>query len=254
MNEDSIKASSDLIRWLKMLALPNWAKTVLALVMLLILCSAMGLLVWGLFNARLEVISSAVAMLTVGLPVGLIVVALVFGDGGAGKLVELTNIVLTKEVPQAILSNLAANVGSTHYKHAKVEPALSGCIANYLICTDEYSTDKDTLLKTLTLEFKLELNVKKANVVIWVAIENGEDAPDSLADLQNYQHIVAGAIAEGYLQNAAPVTNVRPGYVGFVFIKHLGDDFLLNPGDRLYFSQDLAFFVRALLSIASRHG
>jgi hypothetical protein len=47
MSDDSMKASSDLIRWLKMLALPTWAKSLLAMVMPLTLFSASGMLVLG---------------------------------------------------------------------------------------------------------------------------------------------------------------------------------------------------------------
>ncbi|APW45581.1 hypothetical protein [Rhodoferax antarcticus] len=133
MNDESMKASSDLIRWLKMLTLPSWAKLLIAVVMLLTLFSALGMLIWGLLNAKLEIISSAVAMLTVGLPIGLIVVALVFGDGGSRKLAELTKIVLTKEIPEAILQNLGSTSGDTSYNNPKVLPTLSDCIADYVL-------------------------------------------------------------------------------------------------------------------------
>ncbi|HEY8905448.1 MAG TPA: hypothetical protein VIM63_05350 [Rhodoferax sp.] len=254
MNDESMKASGDLIRWLKMLTLPTWARSLLAIVMLLTLFSALGMLVWGLLNAKLEIISSAVAMLTVGLPIGLIVVALVFGDGGSRKLAELTKIVLTKEIPEAILQNLASTSGDKRYNNPKVVPTLSGCIAEYAISADESTADIDRDIKAVALQLKVELNVKKANVVIWIPSPAGEPTPHALQDIENYQHVLEGALAEGYIQNAAPVIGARLGYVGFVFIKLLGDDFLINPGDRLYFSQDLAFFVRALLSVASQHG
>ena len=50
MTDESFKTSSDLIRWLKMLALPAWARLGLALIMLLILLSALGLLGAGLYH------------------------------------------------------------------------------------------------------------------------------------------------------------------------------------------------------------
>ena len=86
MTDESFKTSSDLIRWLKMLALPAWARLGLAVIMLLVLLSALGLLGAGLYHRDKDSIASAVTMLTVGIPVGLVVVALVFGDGGAQKL------------------------------------------------------------------------------------------------------------------------------------------------------------------------
>lgn len=86
MTDESLKTSSDLLRWRKMLALPAWARLGLAVIMLLILLSALGLLDAGLYQRDKDSIASAVTMLTVGIPVGLVVLALVFGDGGAQKL------------------------------------------------------------------------------------------------------------------------------------------------------------------------
>ena len=43
MSEESVKTSNELIGWLKMLALPAWARLTLAPIMLLILVSALGL-------------------------------------------------------------------------------------------------------------------------------------------------------------------------------------------------------------------
>ncbi|MFN4005823.1 MAG: hypothetical protein ACK4J1_14050 [Hylemonella sp.] len=48
MTDESLKTSNDLIRWLKLLALPVGVKAALALIMLLILLSALGLLGLGL--------------------------------------------------------------------------------------------------------------------------------------------------------------------------------------------------------------
>jgi len=48
MTDESLKTSNDLIRWLKLLALPVGVKAALALIMLLILLSALGLLGRGL--------------------------------------------------------------------------------------------------------------------------------------------------------------------------------------------------------------
>ena len=253
MNDESMKASNDLVRWLKMLALPKWAKVLLALMMLLVLCSALGLLIWGVLNTKLEVISSAVAILTIGLPVGLIVVALVFGDGGANKLKDLTKLVLLKEIPEAILLNLMSTSGVVHYQAPKIIPTLSGCIADYVFSANDSLDQAGASNRSMSLEFKLELNVRKANLVVWIPIDENQldDLPTSR--IEQYQSCFFGAVKEGYVQNTSPIVGVKSGHVGHVFIKALGDDFLLNPGERLYFSQDLAFFVRALLNVKLQH-
>ncbi|MDP2368497.1 hypothetical protein [Rhodoferax sp.] len=247
MSNESVNTSGDLIRWLKMLALPIWAKLGLALIMLLVLFSALGLLVWGLIQQDRESISSAVAMLTVGLPIGLIVVALVFGDGGARKLKSLTQLVLSQEVPEAIRKNLSACPDGSHLSHAEVHHSVQGCIADYRVLTRLGDT------RRTALEFKLELNVKKVNFVVWIAVAQTEPASDLSAQLEAYQSCLFGAANEGYVYNKLPIRGERDGLLGLVFIKNLNDDFLINPAERLYFAQDLAFFVRGLLNVEITH-
>ena len=221
--------------------------------MLLILGSALGLLIWGLVLAKHEVISSAVAMLTVGLPVGLIVVALVFGDGGASKLKDLTKLVLVREIPEAIILNLASTAGDAHFKTPKIIPTLSGCIADYVLSANGAPGHADEHGRPLALEFKLELNVRKANLVIWIPAHHEPSGLSADHWMEMYQSCFFGAVKEGYVHNTAPMHGVKSGHIGHVFIKTLGDDFLLNPGERLYFAQDLAFFIRGLLNVELQH-
>jgi hypothetical protein len=247
--DEYMKSSNELVRWLKMLALPGWAKAALATVMLLVLFSAIGLLIWAVYFGKIEVIASAVSILTIGLPIGLIVVALVFGDGGATKLRKLTELVLTHEIPDAIRLNLDSGSDSTHHKNVELAVQFNGCIAEYAL-----SVDFDRLVDgckgaKLKLDFKLEVNVKKINFVVWLPCSELESQPfiDQLQD--RYKSCFFGAGKEGYVQNTTPIARDKAGFIGFVFIKNLGGDFLLNVSERLYFSQDLAFFVRGLLSV-----
>lgn len=255
MSEESIKASNDLIRWLKMLALPVGVRFALASIMLLILFSALSLLVWGLHSGAHETIASAVTMLTVGLPVGLIVVALVFGDGGATKLKALTLQILTKEIPETILENLSADADDSRYSKAKITKKIRGCIADYRLTVHDKNRSNHSSADTLlTFEFKLELNVMKVNFVIWIP-EPKPDSTHSVAQqLENYQSCFFGAEKEGYLQNETLLQGEKKGFLGMVFIKKLGEDFLINPAQRLYFAQDFAFFVRGLLAVEANHG
>lgn len=251
MTDESLKTSSDLIRWLKMLALPGWARLALALIMLLILFSALGLLGWGLFYRDKDSVASAVTMLTVGIPVGLIVVALVFGDGGARKLKTLTTHVLNDEVPGAILGNLSPNGNGERYAQAQVISRIRGCIADYELIVADSHIRKDLYIER-KLAFKLELNVKKVNFVVW--LPQAANRPDALSELlARYKSCFFGAEREGYVRNREPLSGERPSHVGIVFIKSLGDDFLLNPAERLYFAQDFAFFIRGLLDAEAPH-
>lgn len=245
MTDESFKTSSDLIRWLKMLALPAWARLGLAMIMLLVLLSALGLLGAGLYHRDKDSIASAVTMLTVGIPVGLVVVALVFGDGGAQKLKALTENVLRNEVPAALLENLSANGMGGRYTQARVTAKIRGCIADFSLHVADSHLAQNVQVER-KLDFKLELNVKKVNFVVWLPQTTHQtDGFDEL--ITRYKSCFFGAEKEGYIRNSEPLLGEKSGYVGIVFIKALGDDFLLNPAERLYFVQDFAFFIRGLL-------
>lgn len=247
-----MKASGDLIRWLRMLALPSWAKAVLALIMGVVIASALGLLVWSLSFNRIEVLSSAVTILTVALPITLVVVAMVFGDGGAKKLKTLTKLVLESEVPAALHENLAATSAYAPYDRCDVALTAHGCVADYALSVASsvpQSQPQPPANLVRALRFKLELNVRKANVVLWLP----RRAFASRSGEHPYQSCFFGAAREGYVQNELPIASADPDHVGVVFIKNLSEDFLLNPAERLYFAQDLAFFIRGVLNVELQH-
>lgn len=253
MSDEQIDASNDLIRWLKMLSLPIWARILLSLLMLLILGSGVGLLTWSMIAGKTDLIASSVSVLTIGLPVGLVVVALVFGDGGAKKLNTLTNHVLTDEVPQAIRQNLHSASGNAGYQNPIITMTSHGCIAEYSVKVDArqgHNTEK----LTVKLDFKLEVNVKKANFVVWLPLDPSDEKNEASHLIDRYESCFFGASKEGYTRNVSPVFGERNGYLGMVFIKNLSSDFLLNPAERLYFAQDLAFFVRGLLNVELSNG
>ena len=62
MSEEGMRTSSDLIRWLKMLALPGWAKLGLAAIMLLTLANALGLLIGGMLERDKDAIAASVSI------------------------------------------------------------------------------------------------------------------------------------------------------------------------------------------------
>ncbi len=248
MSEEGMRTSSDLIRWLKMLALPGWAKLGLAAIMLLTLANALGLLIGGMLERDKDAIAASVSILTVGLPLGLIVIALVFGDGGSRKLRQLTAQVLEKEIPKAILENLAPPAGGP-LANTRLEHKSRGFITDYTLSTEtEAGSDA-------TLQFRLELNVRKVNFVFWAPLPpSGNDARAFFESNPGLHSCLVGAEREGYALN--PVAQTEPGNErkGCVFIKNLHEDFLLSPAQRLYFAQDFSFFVRGLLEASIRHG
>ena len=248
MSDGQVNASNELIQWLKMLALPTWARVALSLLMLLILASGVGLLVWSMATGKTDLIASSVSVLTIGLPVGLIVVALVFGDGGAAKLKSLTELVLTEEVPNAIKQNLHPASGNSGYQNSVITLSSHGCVGEYSVKVDT-RTGRTFDNLTVRLDFKLEVNVKKANFVVWLPHDESDATEQGQVLMERYEHVFFGANKEGYVRNLSPTLSEREGRIGVAFIKHLSSDFLSNPAERLYFSQDLAFFIRGLLNV-----
>jgi hypothetical protein len=238
MSESNDRVSNDLIRWLKMLALPKWAKLLLALIMLTTLASGLILLADGMIRREKDIIAVAVSILTIAMPIGLIVIALVFGDGGGRKLRELTKRVLEQEIPEAIRENLI---------HGKLTDSLltyvtRGFIADYVITAKK----ENTHIKEI--KFSVELNVKKVNVVFHVDCSAADSNARAIMESRpDYQACLIGAEGEGYVLNSVIHRRIEPKIAELVFIKRLHDDFLLEPAHRLYFAQDLAFFVRGML-------
>lgn len=233
------RSTGDLIRWLKMLALPGFAKMILAGVMLLALLNALFLLLFGMWDRDKDAITSGVSILTVAIPVGLLVLGLVFNDGGTRKLRLLTKNVLEKELPQAIREN---------FNHS------DGILTDLTLrCTDficDYTLHlKNKNQEIQTFDIRIELNVKKVNVIFWIpGFSSHQDrlSSNDLKDHFKYKNCLIGAHQEGYILNENPILSPDQKTTGFVFIKLLHEDFLLEPAHRLYFEQDLSFFIRGM--------
>lgn len=238
MTEENSRISSDLVRWLKMLALPRWAKFLLAIIMLATFCVAMHLLIDGLLQRNKDAISAAISIFTVALPIGLLLVALVFGDGGEKKLKQLTNQVLSGDVPQAIRENLR----SGGLSDAQLSFVTRGYIADYELAA------MVSPRPIQALRFRIELNIKKVNVVFW--IPNPTPTLDARAILEVNEatkSCLLGAEREGYALNPVARPDAEGKGHAIIFIRSLHDDFLIEPAQRLYFAQDLAFFVRGMV-------
>jgi hypothetical protein len=233
-----LPAPNELLQWLRLLVLPLWARIAVLLVLVAVLTGGIGVLGTGLWTHDAEGVSLAVKLLTVALPVMLVVVALVFGQNSDERLRQLTTAVLEKDIVRALEANFGDAFGLS------VVPRVRGCCADYEIRRPG-SADAQ-------LRFTLELNVYKVNVCFWLddALPGRLD-PDTAA-LAPFRHVILGARAEGYALNEEPARYDGTGQgTGLLFFRRLADDFLLQPGQRLYFAQDLSFFVRGMLEARS---
>jgi hypothetical protein len=152
MNEENPRISTDLVRWLKMRALPSWAQLLLALLMLGIVSIAVLLFFEGLIGRNKDAISVVASIIAFAMPIGLVLVALVFSDAGK-KLKLLTHHVLSVDVPQAIRENLS----NGHLSDAQLSFVAGGYIAN---CELMAFVSPRPLQK---LRFRMELKMKKTN-------------------------------------------------------------------------------------------
>ncbi len=246
-NSSPIEASSELVRWLQLLVLPLWARVGLLVVMALIVAGGLALLGVGLVEREKESFVAAITMLTVALPVMLVVVALVFGQNGEKRLKTNTFALLDRELPQALEVNLGSPLAPL-----VIGKNVQGCRGDY-----ELSFKGSGLLSGIKLNFSVELNVRKVNLAFWL---NAHTLPGNISletsTLQPFRHVIAGALAEGYRMNDTPAKYLGSGKGnGVLFFRDLDPDFLIKPAARLYFCQDLSFFVRGVIEAeyASSH-
>lgn len=183
--------------------------------------------------------TAAIGLLTVALPVSLVVIGLVFGQRSEKRLAGLTHGVLDTLIP----SQVQQIVGDP--RSLRIEQrSRTGCRATYVL-----SARQDPTGPRQPLRFSVELNVRKVNLMFSLP---GHIHPQGSLNknpaLAQYQHAIAGAQAEGYhLNDELAHYGGNDGGRALLFYRALPEDFLLRPIEKLYFSQDLGFFVRAIL-------
>lgn len=241
-----LEASNELVRWLQLLVLPLWARAGLMIIMGLIVAGGLALLTFGIFLRKQEDIAAAITMLTVALPVMLVVVALVFGQNGEKRLTANTVALLDNEIPQALQANLSSAQTSV-----VLTKCLLGCRADYSLSF--IGVGSSTSVK---IDFSVELNVRKVNLAFWL---NDYTFPDKISietpSMKPFRHVISGAVAEGYRMNDTPASYFGSGKGhGILFFRELDPDFLIKPAARLYFCQDLSFFVRGVIEAVCEAG
>ena len=80
--------SSELLRWLRLLVLPLWARVVIFGLMIVVVVGGLTMLAYGLWAQKDDMASRAMQLITLSLPVLVVVLALVFGQLLAVQLAE----------------------------------------------------------------------------------------------------------------------------------------------------------------------
>lgn len=165
--------SSELLRWLRLLVLPLWARVVIFGLMIVVVVGGLTMLAYGLWAQKDDMASRAMQLITLSLPVLVVVLALVFGQNSDAKL-------LGKDFPRTL--------GQQLHERVQLGDPVLGPLSNTL----------------------------------------------------------QGAEAEGYLLNPSPgKLQCADGSdcQALILYRSLPKDFLLEPAQRLYFIQDLSFFM-----------
>lgn len=234
-----VQTSSELVRWLQSLALPIWARGILIIVFLTVMLGGLAMVMWGALNRDRESMTAAISLLTVALPVSLIVIGLVFGQRSEKRLAHLTSAVLDKLIPTQV-EQLAGKPRNLQF----TQLSRTGCRATYVL-----SAQSDLSNLRQPLKFSVELNVRKVNLMFSLPDHIAPQGPlENNPALIHYQHVISGANAEGYSLNAGLADyGGEDGGRALLFYRSLPEDFLLRPIEKLYFTQDLGFFVRGMV-------
>lgn len=226
-SSNQLGISSELLRWLRLLELPLWARTIVFGMMIVVVAGGLAMLVYGISAGKDDIASRAMQLITLSLPVLVVVLALVFGQNSDAKLRKLTHKLLAHDLPNA----LRLHLGDAALQDIQVR----GCRALYRL---QASSSQGFC-------FQVELNVYKVNVVLEVPKDLDVTQIDS-PSFGPLSHALQGALAEGYILNPSIGTlqcsdnRVRPA---ITLYRSLSKDFLLEPAQRLYFMQDLCFFI-----------
>jgi len=240
INTTNARMTDEIIRWIKLLALPKWAKLCVILALTLMLSSATFLIVRGIIDLDKDTTIAGVGLLTFGLPLALITIATFFEDGGTTRLTELTRKLLEQELPKALDQYLHARPLNTRDFKPAITHQVRGCVGDYKVHVSSTEDGKPIL------HFLVELNVHKVNIVVLLPDKpNLNDSKDYFKESILLESCLHGATNEGYQLNPKP--EERENNVGLVLTKTFSEDFLLNPLQRLYFAQDLSFFIRGMI-------
>lgn len=235
----TVQTSSELVRWLQSLALPVWARGVLIIVFVAVMFGGLAMVGWAAIHRDRDSMTAALSLLTVALPVSLIVIGLAFGQRSEKRLAHLTSDVLEQLIPSH-LEQLACKPRGLQLSQL----ARTGCRATYIL-----SSPPEQGRLAQPLKFSVELNVRKVNLMFSLPQHiNPQGALQQHPALLHYQHVIAGAQAEGYRFNTELADyGGEDGGRALLFYRSLPEDFLLRPIEKLYFAQDLGFFVRGML-------
>ena len=283
----------DVFQSLANMVIPRWVKAVVVIILVGLMVINVLLGYFGLAgNVGDESwVAAAASLLGVLLPILLIAFVLMYSDGGTKGLRIKTYHYMTQIIPETLVSMVEEPGPYYLPRKDKGKPIESkvqihtnqykkSCIGSYIIKfpgrlinaaemkrkgKNAAADNHDGASRTQnTMHVSLELNVRKANLSVYVPARQAElDAgliskvdefdsgaakrPFTFANFQKlFPHTMEGCRSEGYKNNET-LRYKKIGdcyYYGVVFIKDLGAQFLTKPQEKLYFAQDMMFMLK----------
>lgn len=201
-------------------------------------------------------VGAATSLLGIIFPTLIIVAVLTLAEGGDQVVQNRTYAFMTTTLPRILRSieeAPAALVPLVSLKRMPVESTVAVELQQYgNSCFGQYRL---TLADGRVLRVEVSINVRKANVVLYVPQERteGSDPQARFAFVRDrLKHSLHGAALEGYKINDVAGWQMMDGRraVGLVLIRLLDPKFITSPYERVYFAQDLMFLLRSALNEA----
>lgn len=245
MSEQEGKApiSPNILYQFRQLSIPLWARGVVLFLVSAVFFADLVFLGFGFWNSNEKWLVTAAQLFGVTFVPTLAVVYLAFAETGVVALKRKTTELLNTILPSSLRA-MGDVLGVGTLQVESIAANHESPSRRYRL---RFNNPDDPTCKTIELLFSLDVNVHKANLGVWVPVVRVEG--NATAILECLRHTLEGARREGYELNDHPAKVIADGleYFVLVLIKRLPQDFLWDPGQKLYFAQDLRFFLASAM-------
>lgn len=235
--------SPNLLHQFRQLSIPLWARGAVLFLVLAVFAANVAFLALGVWNGNEKWLETAAQIFGTTFVPTLVVTYLAFAETGVAALSRKTAELLDTTLPNSLRA-MGDVLGSGVLEVEAIATSRESPSRRYRLF---FNGPRDAACPIVELNFSLDVNVQKANLGLWIPSDRvGGEAATVSACLR---HTLEGAVHEGYELNGHPAEMTVDGreYYVLVLIKRLPQDFLWDPGQKLYFAQDLRFFLASAM-------
>lgn len=247
-----ISLPPNFLQQFRQLSIPLWVRGAVLVLVMAVFFADVGVLVFSFLNKEDKWLQTAGTVFGATFVPMLVVVYLAFAETGVSALRKKTQELLEVTVPKSLaeMRGVLQSDGFGDEIDIVIDQVLrNGDSSSKRYCVSIQSASDRNVLSEMI--FSLDINVSKANVGLWFPSNHFGSSEESILSLlqQLLAHTLEGARREGYEFNENPGRIHCDGrdYHCLVAIKRLPADFLWDPGHKLYFAQDLRFFIASAL-------